>query len=136
MARKATQLLLAVFLLITALALPAAADAPTEVEADVTFPAVNACTGEIHIVTLSAHISIHQHNNNSVATIDTTTETSDGGHGFGTETEVVTKKSQINTLNIRVSNGDWIYVVKGHRTIDLAAGEVTFNSLRNSCISS
>lgn len=122
-----------VLALLAALASPASAQKPPKVEASVTFPEVNPCTGEPQMVTLSWVITVHKNQNNSVATFKTTVETTDGFSGRGTETEVFTGDKRINSLNIRTTNGDQVAMVKGQRRIDLATGEVT-NNFRSYCV--
>lgn len=119
------------------MALPAAAVQPVEFEAGVTFPDVNPCSGEPHDVTLSWDVALRDNNGATVLTFDTTVTTNDGWSGFGRETEVVNKNRQINSLSIRVGDGNGsFYMVKGQRRIDVSTGDVTVESLRVDCVRS
>ncbi|RZV48771.1 MAG: hypothetical protein EX269_00315 [Acidimicrobiales bacterium] len=120
--------------LIFALAAPAGAEKPPKVQASATFPDVNACTGEDELITLSWTITVHENRRNSVATFKTVVETTSGFYGTGTETQVITGEKQLNTFNIRITNGEQVATVKGHRRIDLAAGEIVTNNFRSTCV--
>jgi predicted RNA-binding protein with TRAM domain len=71
------------------LAVPASADAPTEIPFEFVFDDVNPCTGDIHTVTIAGTTSVHEHDGRIVAFSDRTITTSPTGFvGHGTDTEV------------------------------------------------
>ena len=73
-------------LLVGLIAAPAAADKPAEFVDNVSFPDVNVCTGEEHTVNITFNVRVHEHRNNSVVTVKSNVETSDGWAGGGIET--------------------------------------------------
>jgi hypothetical protein len=65
---------------------PAAADSPTAMPFEVTFPDVNPCTGLIHTVTISGTEFVHSHDGRIVVRSErtiTTDPTGFVGHGAG-----------------------------------------------------
>lgn len=86
----------AVGLIVVGLAPPAAADPPMVEDFSVTFPDVNPCTGELHMVTIEMAESQHFHGDNFVGVSRTTvtTEPTDFSGG-GTATFVVTKGAEV-----------------------------------------
>ena len=117
-------------------ALPALAVKPVAASAEVTFPDVNPCTGEEHLVTIAWDIAFRENRNSVILTFDTTITTSDGWSGTGRETQVLNDNHLINSLSIFVSDGDGsVYSVIGPRKIDPATGEVTLGGTpRIDCI--
>jgi hypothetical protein len=75
---------------VTALAFagPAAADRPTTVTWEFTFPDVNPCTGDSMMVTIAGSGFVHEHGSREVAHFERTITTSDGFVGRGTESFV------------------------------------------------
>ena len=132
--RKIIAGLVVAFAMLVALAPPASAEKPPQIQASATVPDVNACTGENELITLNWTITVHENRRNTVLTFDTTVTTSLGFYGTGTETQVTTADKMLNTLNIRTTNGEQVVMVKGHRHIDLTTGEVVSNSFRTICI--
>lgn len=79
----------AVTVVALALAVPAAADPPTEISWEFTFDDVNPCTGEIHTVTIDGTTFVHDHDGRTVARTERTITTSPSGFvGHGTDTLV------------------------------------------------
>ena len=115
---------------------PASAAVPEHVTNQVTFPGLNACTGEVELVTIHWDIWIHDDGNGArVLTIKSSVTTSTGWSGGGTETEVATGNDVlINNLSIKTSDGeDGLIMLRGHRKIDLTTGEVVVDDFRMSC---
>jgi hypothetical protein len=73
-----------------AFAVPAAADAPTEIPFEFVFDDVNPCTGDIHTVTIAGTTSVHEHDGRIVAVSERTIMTSPTGFvGHGTDSYVL-----------------------------------------------
>jgi hypothetical protein len=73
-----------------AFAVPAAADAPTEIPFEFVFDDVNPCTGAIHTVTIAGTTYVHDHDGRIVAHSERTITTSPTGFvGRGTDTYVL-----------------------------------------------
>lgn len=73
-----------------ALAVPAAADPPTEIPFEFVFDDVNPCTGDMHTVTIAGTTSVHTHDGRIVAHSERTITTSPTGFvGRGTDTYVL-----------------------------------------------
>ena len=73
-----------------ALAVPAAADPPTEIPFEFVFDDVNPCTGDMHTVTIAGTTSVHNHDGRIVAHSERTITTSPTGFaGRGTDTYVL-----------------------------------------------
>ena len=62
-----------------AFAVPAAADAPTEIPFEFVFDDVNPCTGDSHTVTIAGTTSVHEHDGRIVAHSERTITTSPTG---------------------------------------------------------
>ena len=81
-----------------AFAVPAAADAPTEIPFEFVFDDVNPCTGDIHTVTIAGTTSVHDHDGRIVAYSKRTITTSPTGFvGRGTDTYVL--NGQVEMFN-------------------------------------
>ena len=73
-----------------AFAVPAAADAPTEIPFEFVFDDVNPCTGDVHTVTIAGTTTVHEHDGRIVAHSERTITTSPTGFvGRGTDTYVL-----------------------------------------------
>ena len=73
-----------------AFAVPAAAEAPSEIPFEFVFDDVNPCTGDIHTVTIAGTTSVHNHDGRIVAYSKRTITTSPTGFvGRGTDTYVL-----------------------------------------------
>ena len=132
--QKFTVALFTTLAVLAALTVHAGAAPPEQIQASATFPDINPCTGESELITLNWTITLHQNRQNNVATFKTVVETSSGFYGTGTETQVRTGDKLLNTMNVRITNGDQVAMVKGHRMIDLTSGEVVMANQRSRCI--
>ena len=82
-----------------ALAVPAAADQPTEIPFEFVFDDVNPCTGDMHTVTIAATTSVHDHDGRIVAYSERTITTSPTGFvGHGTDTYVLNSEVEMFRL--------------------------------------
>ncbi|MFI7066989.1 hypothetical protein ACIBL3_38735 [Kribbella sp. NPDC050124] len=82
----------AAILVVAMLASPAEADRPTVVSANQTFLDVNPCTGELHTVSITLTLFLHDHGDLIVErSEDTVTTTPTGYSGGGTATYVETE---------------------------------------------
>ena len=71
-------------------AVPAAADAPTEIPFEFVFDDLNPCTGDTHTVTIAGTSSVHEHDGRIVAYSKRTITTSPTGFvGRGTDAYVL-----------------------------------------------
>ncbi len=123
--RRIAMLAVVASLFIGVLAAPAMAVKPVQFVDSVSFPDVNACTGENHTVNLTFNISMRENRNNTVLTFKTDAETSDGWTGGGSQTVVANSNVVNDTVNIWARNGEGgAYKVHGRFKVDLNTGEV------------
>jgi hypothetical protein len=79
-----------------AFAVPASADAPTEIPFEFMFDDVNPCTGDVHTVTIAGTTTVHDHDGRIVAYSKRTITTSPTGFvGRGTDTYVLNGRVEI-----------------------------------------
>ena len=126
------RLALLVLLFSLAFALPAAADAPTEITYVDSSDEVNPCTGEIHTVTTAVTLFNHYHGDRLIARSERTITTSPTGFvGHGTDSLVLNGQVLKYTLNDMLENeaGDRI---RAHSVIvvDLSTDPSTMRVLR------
>jgi hypothetical protein len=109
-----------------AFAVPAAANAPTEIPFEFVFDDVNPCTGDIHTVTIAGTTSLHEHDGRVVAYSERTITTSPTGFvGHGTDSYVLNGQVEMFRLTdiLTSPSGDRIraqFVI----VIDLSTGTV------------
>ena len=112
---------------------PAAADAPSSFDFSDTFPAVNPCTGEPHLVTINFFGRVHEHGDREVVVIHRTGSTSDG---YAMDNSVVTQvaNGQVirGTLNDQWRGADGsAYRVRG--VFVLAQGDLRVDRFALEC---
>jgi hypothetical protein len=109
-----------------AFAVPAAANAPTEIPFEFVFDDLNPCTGDIHTVTIAGTTSLHEHDGRVVAYSERTITTSPTGFvGHGTDSYVLNGQVEMFRLTdiLTSPSGDRIraqFVI----VIDLSTGTV------------
>ena len=119
-----------------AFAVPAAADAPTEMPFEFVFHDVNPCTGDIHTVTIAGTTSVHNHDGRVVAYSERTITTSPTGFvGHGTDTYVLNGQVEMFRLADIATNpsGDRFrarFVI----VVDLSSGTVRVVSGELTCL--
>jgi hypothetical protein len=96
-------LLLSVFAL--AFAVPAAADPPTVIPFELTFPGVDPCTGLVHTVTIAGTEFVHFHDGSVVSRAERTITTTPTGYvGHGTDTDVFNGQIFMNRFTDILTN--------------------------------
>jgi hypothetical protein len=130
----------AVTLMVTALALavPAAADPPTEIPFEVAFDDVNPCTGETHTVTIAGTTSVHNHDGRIVAYTERTITTSPTGFvGHGTDSYVLNGQVEMFRLTDILTNALGDRIRARHLIVfDLSAGTVILQKGELTCLGS
>jgi len=113
---------------------PAAADAPTAMPFEVTFPDVNPCTGLMHTVTIAGTAYFHEHDGRVVGRAERTITTVPTGFvGHGTESFVDNGQVFMDRLTDILTNPDGdriraqfvIVVDLSTDTVRVEKGEVT-----------
>lgn len=110
---------------------------PDEFTDTAAFVDVNPCTGQLHEVSITFQIRQHLHRNNEVVTIVSSTATSEGHVGAGTQTLVITSDGQLRTtFNDMVEHPETgeKFSVKGHQRIDTATGQIVRDRFEMRCI--
>jgi hypothetical protein len=119
-----------------ALAVPAAADPPTQIPFEFVFDDVNPCTGDMHTVTIAGTTSVHNHDGRLVAYSERTITTSPTGFvGHGTDTSVLNGQVEMFRLADIATNpsGDrfraqFVFV------IDVSTGTVRVDKFELTCL--
>jgi hypothetical protein len=109
-----------------AFALPAAANAPTEIPFEFVFDDVNPCTGDIHTVTIAGTTSVHNHDGRLVAYSERTITTSPTGFvGHGTDTYVLNGQVEMFRLaDIATNSSGDRFRARFVILVDLSSGTV------------
>jgi hypothetical protein len=109
-----------------AFALPAAANAPTEIPFEFVFDDVNPCTGDIHTVTIAGTTSVHNHDGRIVAYSERTITTSPTGFvGHGTDTYVLNGQVEMFRLaDIATNSSGDRFRARFVILVDLSSGTV------------
>jgi hypothetical protein len=109
-----------------AFALPAAANAPTEIPFEFVFDDVNPCTGDIHTVTIAGTTSVHNHDGRLVAYSERTITTSPTGFvGHGTDTFVLNGQVEMFRLaDIATNSSGDRFRARFVIVVDLSSGTV------------
>lgn len=116
-------------------ATPASADAPINFTDSMTYTSVNPCTGVENELTFSLDVSVHVHQNNVVAHIERSGESSDGYLMTGVETAVETKNVFRAGYNDQWVDSDGSrFRNRAHITINLNKGEVLVDNFELSCL--
>ncbi len=117
-------------------ALPAAADPPVEFSVSVPDVGVDPCTGEDFTVLLTFNIELHEHQNNTVLIIDSSSATSHGYEGNGHETAVTNQNHYISVFNWQAVNDETggRFALKGKFKVDLETGEVQLEKFEFRCV--
>lgn len=132
--RRITAVAVITALVMGVFALPAAAEKPIESTASVTFPEVNVCTGEDHIVSIDFVVRVNENKNTTVLRAKSTINTSDGWSGTGVENDVTNANRFKVSLNMKVSDGNGhFYTVKIQMRVDPSTGDVISDILRVEC---
>jgi hypothetical protein len=118
------------------LAVPASADAPTEIPFEFVFQDVNTCTGDMHTVTITGTTSIHNHDGRIVAYSERTITTSPTGFvGHGTDTYVLNSQVEMFRLADIATNpsGDR-FRARFVLVIDVSTGTVRVENFELTCL--
>lgn len=109
-----------------ALAVPAAADPPTEIPFEFVFDDVNPCTGDIHTVTIAGTTYVHEHDGRIVAHSERTITTSPTGFlGHGRDSYVLNGQVEMFRLTDILTSPSGDRIRAGHVIVfDVATGEV------------
>jgi hypothetical protein len=117
-------------------AVPAAADRPTQFPILDVFPDVNPCTGNAMTVTFVGTAYVHNHDGRIVARAERTITTSDGFVGHGTDNFVdngqVIRLRQTDIMTNAVS-GDR-FRARGVLVIDVSTGTVRVERFELTCL--
>jgi hypothetical protein len=119
-----------------ALAVPAAADPPTEIPFEFVFDDVNPCTGDMHTVTITGTTSLHNHDGRIVAYSERTITTSPTGFvGHGTDTSVLNGQVEMFRLADIATNpsGDR-FMARFVFVIDVSTGTVRAENFELTCL--
>jgi hypothetical protein len=118
------------------LAVPAAADAPSEIPFEVVFDDVNPCTGDMHTVTISGTTSIHNHDGRIVAYSERTITTSPTGFvGHGTDTYLLNGQVEMFRLaDIATDASGDRFRARFVLVIDVSSGTVRAENFELTCL--
>ncbi len=133
--RRTLVLMVGVAVMVLGFAAPAAADPPVEFSETVTFEDLNPCDPpNTHEITIVFNIKLHEHENNTVLILDSTTSTDDGFVGNGHETAVFTKDNFLSTFNFVQTHPETgeKFTVKGN--FKLVQGEVKVDNFKFNCV--
>jgi hypothetical protein len=118
------------------LAVPAAADPPTEISWSFTFDDVNPCTGDIHTVTIDGTTFVHDHDGRAVEQTERTITTSPTGFvGHGTDTYVLNSQVEMfRTADILTNSAGERIRARGVMVVDLSTGTVNVFNGELACL--
>lgn len=122
---------------VSTLAAPASADQPAEFTVSNTFPAVDVCTGNEVEVTLTFDISIHEHRNNWLGTVQRSGSIEPGGYTMlsGNETFVVNQGGAHGHINEIWRNDEGSAVrLLAVFVFNAPQGEVKVDQVRLECV--
>jgi hypothetical protein len=119
-----------------ALAVPAAADPPTEIPFEFVFDDVNPCTGDMHTVTIAGTTSLHNHDGRIVAQSERTITTSPTGFvGHGTDSYVLNGQVEMFRLaDIATSPSGDRFRARFMFVVDVSSGTVRVENLELTCL--
>ena len=109
-----------------AFAVPASADAPTEIPFEFVFDDVNPCSGDMHTVTIAGTTYVHDHDGRIVAHSERTITTSPTGFlGHGRDSYVLNGQVEMFRLTDILTSPSGDRIRAGHVIVfDVATGEV------------
>jgi hypothetical protein len=122
-------------LLSLALAVPAAADPPTEFPIEDVFDDVNPCTGDDMTVTFDGTAFVHFHDSRIVARAQRTITTSDGSVGHGTDNFVDNGQVlMFRTTDIMTNPSGYRFRARGVFVLDLSTETVRVERFELTCL--
>jgi hypothetical protein len=118
------------------LAVPAAADAPTEIPFEFVFDDVNPCTGDMHTVTITGTTSVHNHDGRIVAYSERTITTSPTGFvGHGTDSYVLNSQVEMFRLaDVAMNPSGDRFMARFVLVIDVSTGTVRAENFDLTCL--
>jgi hypothetical protein len=118
-----------------ALAVPAAADPPTEFPIEDVFDDVNPCTGDDMTVTFVGTAFVHFHDSRIVARAQRTITTSDGSVGHGTDNFVENGQILMSRItDIMTNPSGYRFRARGVFVLDLSTDTVRVERFELTCL--
>ena len=118
-----------------ALAVPAAADPPTEFSIEDVFDDVNPCTGDDMTVTFVGTAFVHFHDSRIVARAQRTITTSDGSVGHGTDNFVENGQVLMSRItDIMTNPSGYRFRAKGVFVFDISTETVRVDRFELTCL--